>query len=128
MNWRDVYSPADLGYDDEPDAPDGRCHGAAIPGAGGCGRFVSGDAYMCPACKAESDEYWHDEAARDAQLDAEFAGRQSAALTYTDPTLPALDEEADNLDFTNAVLRSAREGLITSLEAAELLGLDDLPF
>lgn len=73
MNWRDVYSPADLGYEEDYDAPDGHCHGAQYPGAKGCGRFVPAGEYICPMCKAESDDYWREDALHEAELNAQWA-------------------------------------------------------
>ena len=90
MNWRDVYSPADLGYEPD-DAPDGRCHGPAYDGAHGCGRFVAVGVARCERCGAESDAHWHEVDAQQRQWEAEMAQRMSSE-THSLAELAQIDD------------------------------------
>ena len=58
----------------DPEEPEAltRCPGPAHPDAHGCGRFLAARHSMCERCRAESEDYWREDIARMARLDAEF--------------------------------------------------------
>lgn len=67
------------GVDPDDYEPLTRCPGPAHPDSHGCGRFLVALTSMCERCRTESEDYWREDIARMAQLDAEF-DMQSAAI------------------------------------------------
>ena len=57
-----------------------RCPGPAHPDAHGCGRFLAAQTSMCERCRTESEDYWREDIARMAQLDAEFDMQANDAI------------------------------------------------
>lgn len=73
-------SQDDVGPDD--DGPPTYCPGPSYDDAHGCGRFLSVGAWMCVRCRAETSDYWKDDAKWRAKIDRRSAELINAERLY----------------------------------------------